>query len=134
MFEKELQKLKINGTEYPVKFDICVLEKVQQKYEDVLKFEYGIRGMIPVFKDGVMDKKETRWTVPDIKMTCSGIVWMIQEGLDIAGSEEPALDEKDIMRQEDYTITELAKIVFEGYQSCFLSKTSRTKKAESSRK
>lgn len=131
MFEKELPKMKINGLEYPYKFDICVLEKVQQKYGDVMQFEYGIRGMIPAFKDGVLDLKETRWTVPNIDMTCNGIVWMIQEGIEIAGSEEKAPDAKAIKRQDDYTITDLAKIVFEGYQSCFLSRTSRTKKAES---
>lgn len=131
MFEKELPKMKINGVEYPYKFDICVLEKVQQKYGDVMQFEYGIRGMIPAFKDGVLDLKETRWTVPNIDMTCNGIVWMIQEGIEIAGSEEKAPDAKAIKRQDDYTITDLAKIVFEGYQSCFLSRTSRTKKAES---
>lgn len=131
MFEKELPKMKINGVEYPYKFDICVLEKVQQKYDDVMQFEYGIRGMIPAFKDGVLDLKETRWTVPNIDMTCNGIVWMIQEGLEISGSEEKAPDAKAIKRQDDYTITDLAKIVFEGYQSCFLSRTSRTKKAES---
>lgn len=131
MFEKELPKMKINGVEYPYKFDICVLEKVQQKYGDVMQFEYGIRGMIPAFKDGVLDLKETRWTVPNIDMTCNGIVWMIQEGIEIAGLEEKAPDAKAIKRQDDYTITDLAKIVFEGYQSCFLSRTSRTKKAES---
>ena len=108
MFEKELPKMKINGVEYPYKFDICVLEKVQQKYDDVMQFEYGIRGMIPAFKDGVLDLKETRWTVPNIDMTCNGIVWMIQEGLEIAGSEEKAPDAKAIKRQDDYTITDLA--------------------------
>lgn len=129
MFENELSTIEINGTEYPYKCDMVVLEKVQKTFGDVLRYEYGIRGLIPYFEEGSgrRDKKLDKYTVPDIEMTCRSIIWMIEEGIDIAGSDLTPPTEQELKRQHDLTVNELALYAFEEYSKCFLSTKSRSK-------
>ena len=47
MLSNNVSTLKLGGIEYPFKCDLIVLEKVQEKYEDLVKVEDGLRGFIP---------------------------------------------------------------------------------------
>ena len=130
MFENELSKIELCGVEYPYKCDMVVLEKIQKEFGDVLKYEYGIRGLIPYYDEdtGARNKEKDSYTVPDVEMTVKSIRWMIEEGIDIAGSDLTVPDEKEIKRQQDLNISDLSLYAFKEYSKCFLSAMSRSKK------
>ena len=126
MLKEELSRVRFLGKEYPYKCDMVVLEKIQKEYGDIMKYEHGIRGVIPyVDENGKRVRKRDVFTVPDVEMTCRSLAWMIGEGIDIEGKELEVPTEKEIMRQEELNIAELATLVFEEYSNCFLTKTRR---------
>ncbi len=86
--------------------------------------------MIPYYdEDGNRDEKKDKNTIPDIGKVCKGLVWMIEEGIEITGEDMAAPDEKELMRQEDYSVTELALEVWKEFSKSFLSKKKRKKKS-----
>lgn len=126
MLKEELKKIRFMGKEYPYKCDMVVLEKIQKEYGDAMKYEYGVRGVIPyIDENGKRVRKKDSFTVPDVGMTCRSLAWMIEEGMEISEEDGEAPTEKMIMRQEDLTIAELAVIAYEEYTSCFLTKARR---------
>ena len=46
MFEK-IKYIELSGEEFPIKCDILVLEKIQDKYEDLSEFENKLNGFTP---------------------------------------------------------------------------------------
>ena len=46
MFEKT-NYIELSGEKYPIKCDILVLERIQDKYEDLSEFENGLNGFTP---------------------------------------------------------------------------------------
>lgn len=44
MFEKT-NYIELSGEKYPIKCDILVLERIQDKYEDLSEFENGLNGL-----------------------------------------------------------------------------------------
>ena len=46
MFE-EMNMIVLSGKEYPIKCDNLVLEKIQDKYEDLGKYENMLNGFVP---------------------------------------------------------------------------------------
>ena len=46
MFE-EMNMIVLSGKEYPMKCDNLVLEKIQDKYEDLGKYENMLNGFVP---------------------------------------------------------------------------------------
>lgn len=130
MLDNKLQTIEINGTAYPYKCDMVVLEKIQKEYGDLLRYEYGIRGVVPYFdENGARDAKKDKYITPDVGMTCRSIIWMIEEGIDIAGEDLTPPTEKEIKRQQDFTVNELAMMAFEEYANCFLSAMSKAQKS-----
>lgn len=131
MLENKLSTIEINGTVYPYKCDMVVLEKIQKEYGDLLRYEHSIRGLVPYFDEatGARDAKKDRYTVPDVEITCKSLIWMIEEGIDITEADLEPPTEKEIKRQQDFTVNELAMRVYEEYANCFLSAMSRPKKS-----
>ena len=47
MFE-ELQYLELSGEKYPIKCDLIVLEKIQETYGSLEKYELGLMPWVPI--------------------------------------------------------------------------------------
>ena len=134
-YEKEMTRVTINGRDLPVKCDICVLEKLQDMFKDLIRVQDGLQGFVQVKdKDGQWatsvdkDGNMTRTgylTRPNVKTTFTAFAFMVQEGLEIEGSTEK-VDIKELMRQEDYTLEEIAEICLQEYNRTFQSKNSQT--------
>lgn len=116
MFSDNIKKIVLNDAEYPYICDMVVLERIQEKYTDLIAVEDGLRGFVPrVDADGVIDRTVGNYTIPRIGMVCDILSWMIAEGLDITGSEAAAPSPTDLKRS-GYGITEMAAIVFEEFE------------------
>ena len=60
MKEINLNKIEINGTEYPIYCDLNVLDLIQENFESVNEFERGILGLVPLRdKDGELMRDDT---------------------------------------------------------------------------
>lgn len=132
-YENEMRHIVINGKELPVVCDIVVLEMLQDKFGDLIKVKDQLQGFVQVKdqngewatevdKDGNMIRTGYL-TRPNVRTTFTAFAFMIQEGLEIEGSDEK-VDIKSLMRQRDYTLEEVAKICMEEYDKTFLSKNS----------
>ncbi len=132
MFETP-NKITLSGNEYPIKCDMLVLEKVQDKYGDLAKFEDKIRKFVPdVDADGNYIKNADglvigHYEYPEISALIDLTYWCICEGMDIEGIEEgrPA-DRMELMRLVDITPLELSEIMHTEYVGCFARKNPQT--------
>lgn len=131
MLDNKLSKIKINGVRYPYKCDLTVLEKIQKEYGDLLRYEYGIRGLVPYFDEdtGVRDAKKDRYTAPNVEMVCKSLAWMIEEGIAIKGADFKPPTETEIKRQQDFILNDLALLVYKEYANCFFTAMSKPKKS-----
>jgi hypothetical protein len=119
-FEGKLREIKINGHVYHIKCDLFVLNKIQDKYGDLDAFRLKLSGLIPVLDDSgnlTYDDdgtiKNKGFGIPDIHALTDTLVWMVQEGEEIAGN--PEIEEKKILQSIDIPINELKWIVHEEY-------------------
>lgn len=128
MFKDNLTKIEISGKEYPIKCDMVVLERIQKEYGDIRKYENSILGLVPYYdEDGNRDESRDENTIPDIETVCKSLSWMIEEGVEISGQELEIPDEKALMRQDDFSPTELALEVWKEFSKSFLSKRKQEK-------
>ena len=119
MLSNHVSTLKLGGIEYPFKCDLIVLEKVQEKYEDLVKVEDGLRGFIPrIDADGVIDRSIGNMTLPNVGMVCQILTWMVEEGIEITGSEIEVPDPNFWKRQDELTLSELGIIVYTDFEEC----------------
>ena len=88
MFEKT-NYIELSGEKYPIKCDILVLERIQDKYEDLSEFENGLNGFTPaVDENGEYKRNEEGRLVgfygePKIETLRDALEWMVQEGIEI---------------------------------------------------
>lgn len=130
MFENDLKEFEFNGTAYPYKCDMLVLERIQTATGDLVDAEDKLRGFVPkVDADGVIDRTEGRFTMPDVKLVCQCMTWMVEEGIDISGKEIEPLTEKQLKQQDEYTLNELAVIAFREFEECVAGKKQKKKPA-----
>lgn len=136
MFEKP-NSIALSGSEYPVKCDMLVLEKVQEKYGDLSAFENRIRKFIPDTDDkGDYVKNKDglivgHYEYPDIAALMDLTYWSICEGMEISG-KECELTRKELIRLIDVTPLELSEIMHAEYIGAFQRKNPQT--AQSRRK
>lgn len=129
MFEEKLKEFELNETMYPYKCSLLVLDRIQKDVGDLVAAEDKIRGFVPkVDDDGLIDRTVGRFTLPDVELTCKALSWMIEEGIDISGAELTAPTPKELMRQEEYGLTELATVVFREFEDCVTEKKSKKQK------
>lgn len=129
MFEQDLNKFILGGEEYPYKCDLYVMEKVQDDVGDIVVAEDLLRGFVPrVDADGVVDRTDGRWTIPNINLVCKLLVWMMEEGREIIGGDYNIPSEMDLKRQDEYTATQLAVIAFAEFENCISGKKKTGKK------
>lgn len=123
MFEEKLKEFELNETMYPYKCSLLVLDRIQQEVGDLVEAEDKLRGFKPrVDADGLIDRTTGTWTLPSVELTCKILSWMIEEGIDISESELTAPTQKELMRQDEYSITELAQVVFREFEDCVTEK------------
>lgn len=142
MFDK-LNYIELSGEKYPLKCDILVLEKIQEEYGNLSKFENGIRGFIPNLDENgeivINDEGLMVGTTgtPDIKMLNKALIWMIREGIEIAkdeGKEYPEFTDKALLRKVDITPRELGTVIHEEFIRCFARKNEKTTQREKAEK
>lgn len=127
----ELTKFEYNATEYPLRCDLVVLEKIQNMTGDILKAEDMLRGYKPrVDKDGMIDRTVGTWTIPDIALTVQALVWMMEEGKAVTDGDYdiPTVDE--MKQQDEWSVTDIAVPVFKEFETCIAGKKKKTKVTE----
>lgn len=132
MFE-EMNMIVLSGKEYPMKCDNLVLEKIQDKYEDLGKYENMLNGFVPELDEyGEEVRNEDgllvgHYKMPDIKIINEAAVWFIQEGLAIKREENkeeiPEISDRTLIRQIDFNPRELSTILHQEFSRCLREKT-----------
>ena len=129
MFDEPLKEFELNEVMYPYKCSLLVLDRIQREVGDLVEAEDKLRGFKPkVDEDGLIDRTAGTFTLPSVDLVCKFLSWMIEEGIDISGSELTAPTPKDLMRQDEYSLTELAPIVFREFEDCVTEKKSKKRK------
>ena len=127
----EMTKFEFRGESFPIRCDLLVLEKIQEKVGDIIDAENEIRGFKPrVDADGVMDMTVGRWTIPNISLVIQSLVWMLEEARVITNGQYQIPTAHDLKQQNDYTIGQIAAIVYKEFSACIAGK----KKRKNSRK
>ena len=134
MFET-LNRITLSGVELPIKCDLIVLEKIQDRYESITDFENLIYKFTPqldekgnpVIQDGAMIG--TVATPPNLRALGDGLVWMVQEGLAIArdeGEDFPTYSAEQLKRMVDMPPYALSELVHGEFLAAFERKNSTT--------
>lgn len=94
--------------------------------------ENEIRGFKPrVDSDGVIDTTTGRWTIPSIGLVTQALVWMMEEARSITNGQYQIPSVQDLKQQDDYTIGELATIVYKEFSSCIAGKKKKKTRRKS---
>lgn len=134
MFEK-VNYIELSGDKYPLKCDILVLEKIQEEYGDLTEFENNLTGFVPKRdEEGEIVRNEEGFMVgvygiPDAKTLRKALMWMVQEGLEIEGTQME-ITEVDIARKVDMSPVELGNILRDEFSKCFERKNGETTQRE----
>lgn len=129
--DETMNKFSFRGDEFPIRCDLLVLEKIQERVGDIMDAENEIRGFKPrVDSDGVVDTTTGRWTIPNIGLVVQSLIWMMEEARSITNGQYQIPSVQDLKQQDDYTIGELATIVYKEFSSCIAGK----KKKKTARK
>lgn len=134
MFEK-VNYIELSGDRYPLKCDILVLEKIQEEYGDLTEFENNLTGFVPKRdEEGEIVRNEEGFMVgvygiPDAKTLRKTLMWMVQEGLEIEGTQME-ITEVDIARKVDMSPVELGNILRDEFSKCFKRKNGETTQRE----
>lgn len=139
MFEK-INYIELSGVKYPIKCDILVLEKIQDKYTELSEFENKIRGFYPkIDEDGLVERNEDGLivgisTTPDIKALKDALIWMVEEGIEIVNEESPEEYTlplgTQLFRMVDIPPKELGEILHEEFNRCFVRKNAGTTQSQ----
>lgn len=135
MFENDVKEFEFNGTVYPYKCDMLVLEKIQKHTGDLMTAEDKLRGFRPkIDADGVMDRLAGTYTLPDIELVAKTLCWMIEEGIEITGSDIEPLKENDLKRGwlDNYSLVEVATLVVNEFETGVAGKKKNAKTEEKS--
>lgn len=124
--DSEMNKFEFRGDSFPLRCDLLVLEKIQDKVGDIMDAENEIRGFKPrVDSDGVIDTTTGRWTIPSIGLVTQALVWMMEEARAVTNGQYSIPSVIDLKQQDEYTIGELATIVYKEFSSCIAGKKKR---------
>lgn len=130
--DAEMTKFEFKGDSFPIRCDLLVLEKIQDKTGDIMDAENEIRGFKPrVDSDGVIDTTTGRWTIPNIGLVVQSLIWMMEEARSITNGQYQIPSVQDLKQQDDYTIGELATIVYKEFSSCIAGKKKKKTRRKS---
>ena len=86
--DETMTKFSFRGDSFPIRCDLLVLEKIQERVGDIMDAENEIRGFKPrVDSDGVVDTTVGRWTIPNISLVTQSLVWMMEEAREITNGQ-----------------------------------------------
>lgn len=129
MLGEELKYINLSGEKLPIKCDLLVLEKIQDKYGTVDNFEEKIYPWKKVEKEN----KETGYEVKmpeDIAALGDGLYWMVNEGEQIAVEKEGRAcreyTREELLRKNDLSIFTLAVKIHREFTRCFEIKKEKT--------
>lgn len=121
--DNEMTKFEFRGDSFPIRCDLLVLEKIQDKVGDIMDAENMIRGFKPrIDQDGVVDTTTGRWTIPNIGLVTQSLVWMMEEARAVTNGQYSIPTTQDLKQQDDYTINELATLVYKEFSLCIAGK------------
>lgn len=124
--DETMAKFSFRGDSFPIRCDLLVLEKIQERVGDIMDAENEIRGFKPrVDSDGVVDTTVGRWTIPSIGLVTQALVWMMEEARSVTNGQYSIPSVTDLKQQDEYTIGELATIVYKEFSSCIAGKKKR---------
>lgn len=130
--DETMNKFSFRGDSFPIRCDLLVLEKIQNHVGDIMDAENEIRGFKPrVDSDGVVDTTTGRWTIPSIGLVTQSLVWMMEEAREITNGQYAIPSVKDLKQQTDYTIGEMATIVYKEFSSCIAGKKKKKTRRKS---
>lgn len=126
-----MTRIELSGTEYPIKCSNYVLEKIQESYDRIGKWERAILGLEPIMEDN-QPKKDTEGKIiykkvdVSVKAINTALPEMIREGMDIEaeenGEKPVKLTDKQIIRLIDMDYETLGEIIHDEFKRCFYSK------------
>ena len=135
MFEK-VSYIELSGRKYPIKCDILVLEKIQNEFGDLSKFENSLSGFVPEVDEAGEYKRNEKgfligiYKTPDIRILNKALCWMVQEGMEIEAEEKNEKAEtfngKKLLRGVDIPPSELGKRLHTEFSRCFERKNGAT--------
>lgn len=130
--DSEMTKFSFRGDSFPIRCDLLVLEKIQERVGDIMDAENEIRGFKPrVDSDGVVDTTTGRWTIPNIGLVVQSLIWMMEEARSITNGQYQIPSVQDLKQQDDYTINELATLVYKEFSSCIAGKKKKKTRRKS---
>ncbi|CUO13555.1 hypothetical protein EAI89_06790 [Eubacterium sp. am_0171] len=128
MFD-ELNYIELSGKRYPIKCDLLVLEKIQDAYGSIGKFEEGLITWEPEVDDEGNTQKDAdgkpilHGKFPSVKAVNDALVWMASEGEAIAADQEKrkprAIIRAEIVREVDVPLIDLANKLHDEFYRCF---------------
>lgn len=122
MFE-DLSRIILSGKKYPIRCDMLVLEKIQNKYISIDVFE---EKLIPYIKN----KNEEEKKFPVAETVLDALEWMMNEGEAIEAEEEgrnPVIYTREkVARMNDMSLFKLANTLYAEFTKCFISKNAKT--------
>ena len=140
MFEK-LNHITLSGIEYPIKCDMLVLEKIQDKYKDLAEFENKLSGFVPgVDENGEYTRNDEGRIIgyygePNMEALGDFLAWTIEEGIEIekeeSGAEMEIPERKKLIRSVDLAPRELMEILRKEFSRCFERKNGKTTQTKS---
>lgn len=145
MFES-LSEIKLGEKQYPIKCDIAVLEKIQEKYDSIEAFEDNILTWEKVLdKEGkeiiekktdengevISEKTKIKGKMPRIKYVNDFLFWVVQEGEMISADNEKREAHKYTRDQvlrlaANRQIMDLASELHDEFYRCLASKNEET--------
>lgn len=133
--DETMNKFSFRGDSFPLRCDLLVLEKIQERVGDIQIAEYEIKGFKPrIDADGVMDTSTGRWTIPNISLVIQSLIWMMEEARSITNGQYQIPSVQDLKQQDDYTISELSLIVYKEFSSCIAGKKKKKTQTKSRKK
>ncbi len=146
MFE-ELNEIKLSEQSFPIKCDLVVLEKIQNKYGSIDVFEDGIRVWVPSSGEDRKESEEKtnkkkagkepeekkkpkmKMVMPKAECVMDALFWMAKEGAEISGKDF-AYTREEISRMVDMPIWSIATILHAEFLECFVSKNQMTTQSQ----
>ena len=127
----EMPIFRLEDKEFPMWCDLVVLEKIQNEVGDIIVAEDKLRGFVPrVDADGVIDRTDGTFTIPDIGLVTKVLHWCLEEGKEVCGEDYEIPSETDLKQQEEYNITALSMIVHSQFADCISGKKKRVQKTQ----
>lgn len=144
MFE-DLNKIKLGEKQYPIKCDIAILEKIQEKYGSIEAFEENILTWEKALdKNGeeiiekkagengeVLEKPKIKGKMPRIKYVNDFLFWVIQEG-ELISADNEKREAKKYTRDQvvrlatNRKIMDLARELHDEFYRCLTQKNEET--------